>query len=74
MGDTVCPKDRMQSFQEKFTKHGKTGQNDNFLYSMSKFFLVRMGLTLGHYNLIYSVSSGIYQKPQKFWWTHCIMI
>ena len=36
-------------------------------------FLVTMELALGHYNPVYSVSSGIYKKRQKFLWTLCIM-
>ena len=31
-----------------------------------------MELALGHYNPVYSVSSGIYKKRQKFLWTLCI--
>ena len=32
-------------------------------------FFVRIGLALGHYNPVYSVSSGIYKKKEKKLWT-----
>ena len=35
-------------------------------------FFVRIGLALGHYNPVYSVSSGIYKKREEFLWTLCI--
>ena len=69
---TACPYAGIQCFQIKITKHGKTRQNDYFLQSISKFFLLTMELALGHYNPVYSVSSGIYKKRQKILWTLCI--